>query len=76
MAPRLVLPGRLGLEQHYREAASNYYGNLPEYQIDATVKHLFGQPQNIAARRQIRLIASRRLWHASGITGEMLLRNR
>jgi hypothetical protein len=28
----------------------HYYGNLREYQIDATVKHLFGQPQNIAAR--------------------------
>jgi len=32
---------RLGLEQHYREAAYNYHGNLPEYQIEATVKHLF-----------------------------------
>jgi hypothetical protein len=48
--PQACFPGRLGLEQHYREAASHYYGNLPEYQIDATVKHLFGQPQNMAAR--------------------------
>jgi hypothetical protein len=38
-SPQASCPGRLGLEQHYGEAVPNYYRNLAEYQIDATVKH-------------------------------------